>query len=619
MHHGKPLAGVVGLILWCATLAGAQTQERPNILWITCEDSSPALGCYGDSFAVTPTLDKLSAEGVRYTAAFAPIGVCAPSRSCLITGIYPPTLGSHHMRCQTILPADVRCFPAYLRDAGYFCTNNSKTDYNFAVPKDAWDQNGGKATWKNRKPGQPFMSVFNFTTTHESQIRTPDAEFAKVTQRVTSEQRHDPAKVPVPPYHPDTPEVRRDWARHYDLMTALDYQVADLLAELEKDGLANNTIVFFFSDHGTGMPRSKRWLYDSSLRVPFIVRFPEKYRSFAPAAPGSAIDRLVSFVDFGPTVLSLLGVPVAPTMQGEPFLGSQAKPPREYVYGFRDRMDERYDMVRAVRDRRYKYLRNYFPDVPYAQHLDYMEKMPTMQVWRKLAAEGKLNPAQSAFMAPNKPLEELYDTESDPHEINNLAKSLEHQATLERLRKAHNEWVVSIADLGLLPEEEMHRRSNGEPPANLAMSGRFPVETVFRAAMLVGEDSLERAQKMAASDDSAVRFWAITGWPFPVYPAMLEDFAVSMQKDYLKDPSPSVRLAAVRYLKNIGKGNLTEGTLLDGLKDSNEFVRLRAANLADEVGNQLPSLRPAMEALKKDRNQYVQRVVDHYLANSVAK
>jgi N-sulfoglucosamine sulfohydrolase len=253
------LPRVAAALLLAATPLALQASiaapaARPNILWITCEDSNPHLGSYGDTFAVTPTLDALAGEGVRYTQAFAYTGVCAPSRSCLITGVYPLRLGSHHMRSTTRLPAGLKCFPEYLRQAGYYTSNNVKQDYNFVAPKSTWDDSSNRAHWRNRAPGQPFFSVFNFTVTHQSQIFCDEDRYQANTRRLTPGQRRDPAKVPVPPIHPDTPEFRREWARHYENVTAMDYQVADLLAELEHDGLAGETIVFFFSDHGTGMP-----------------------------------------------------------------------------------------------------------------------------------------------------------------------------------------------------------------------------------------------------------------------------------------------------------------------------------------------------------------------------
>jgi len=282
-----------------AASALAPRAAKPNILWITCEDMSPDLGCYGDTYARSPSIDRLAGESVRYTHCFTHIGVCAPSRSGIITGMYPPAIGSQHMRSTTVLPSGVRCFPAYLREAGYYTTNNSKTDYNFSAPKDTWDESSGKAHYKNRPQGKPFFAVFNITVTHESQIRAGEKAYEKNTARLTADQRHDPAKATLPPYYPDTPVVRKDWARYHDNNTAMDYEVADRLKELDEAGLADDTIVFFYSDHGRGLPRGKRWLYDSSVHVPLVVRMPEKLRP-ADWKPGTTPDHAGPAVPRGP-------------------------------------------------------------------------------------------------------------------------------------------------------------------------------------------------------------------------------------------------------------------------------------------------------------------------------
>ncbi|MGL4461336.1 MAG: sulfatase family protein, partial [Planctomycetia bacterium] len=392
----RTLVGLMGAFaLTVGNLAvGAEVGRRPNILWISIEDASPNLGCYGDAQAKTPVLDALAKESVRYTHAFSVAPVCAPSRSSIITGVHPTSLGTHPMRCQGAPTADTPCFTEALRRKGYYCTNNVKTDYNFPVPPQAWDANSATAHWKNRPAGAPFFSIFNLTTTHESQIRLSDKEFAERTKELTHDERHDPADVDVPAYHPDSPVVRRDWARYYDLVTVVDKQVGRLLKELEAAGLADDTIVFFFSDHGVGLPRGKRWLYDSGTRVPLLVRTPEAFRSLAGeawAGPGTTTDRLVCLMDLGPTVQSLAGLKPSPAMDGRAFLGPKTAAPREYVFQARDRMDERYDMVRAVRDGRYRYIRNYYPSTPYAQPLAYMDEMPTTKEWRALAAAGKLS------------------------------------------------------------------------------------------------------------------------------------------------------------------------------------------------------------------------------------
>ncbi|MFN4180590.1 MAG: sulfatase, partial [Armatimonadota bacterium] len=365
MRRRKFIAGMMGSVLvrnlnWEVRTA-MQLPERPNFLWITCEDMSLTLGCFGDPYAVTPNLDKLAEEGVRFINVFTHSPVCAPSRSGVITGMYPTTIGTHNMRCQAVPPPFARCFTEYLRAAGYYCTNNAKTDYNFvhdpkistagaeAAPLTAWDESSSKAHWRNRPdPSQPFFAVFNITVTHESQLRSRDPNLLRRIAALPPEMRHDPDKAPVPPYLPDTPVVRHDIAQHYDTVTLMDMRVGEILRELEEDGLTENTIVWFWSDHGVGLPRAKRWVYDSGIHVPLIIRIPEKFRKWAypddpdRIKPGSVIDDLIAFVDFAPTMLSLAGIPIPEHMQGQVFLGPQKSPPRKFVYAARDRMDETY-------------------------------------------------------------------------------------------------------------------------------------------------------------------------------------------------------------------------------------------------------------------------------------
>lgn len=581
-------------------LLGAVSQEpaRPNILWITCEDISPDIGCYGDATAVTPNIDKLASQGVRYTRAFAPIGVCAPSRSTLILGTFACSAGTHHMRCNGPRPDYLRCFPEYLRDAGWYASNNVKTDYNFPVPKPAWDENSNKAHWRNRKPGQRFFSVFNFTSCHESQIRTGDA-----SKRSTG---RDPAKTPIPPYHPDTPEVRRDWTRYADNITFMDKEVGSVLKQLEEDGLADDTIVFYFSDHGAGMPRSKRWLYDSSLRVPMIVRFPEKWKHLAPSAPGTTSDRLVSFVDYGPTVLSLAGVKAPPHLQGTPFLGDAAGKPREYIHGFRDRMDDRYDMLRAVRDRRWKYIRNFRPDLPWAQFISYMYEMPTMKVWQRLHDEGKLDEVQDRFFR-TKPVEELYDTDADPWEIKNLAADPAQRETLERMRGELRRWCLEIRDLGFLPEAELRTRFGSTPPHAAVRKDPqgYPLERLMDAADLASRGD-PKCVELLEDADSAVRYWGAIG-------CRVLGKADERLVKALGDASPSVRIAAADALSRLGRLEDALPVLARGLKDDNEWARLHAATVLDSLGAKADPVRDAIKAAADDKNDYVRRVIQHAL------
>ncbi len=587
-----------GLALAAGASAAEAPADRPNILWLSCEDISPNLGCYGDAYARTPRLDAFAAEGVRYTNAFGITGVCAPNRSCIITGVYPSTLGSHGMRSTTRLPAHIKCFPEYLKAAGYYCTNASKTDYNFPTPKTAWDACSGKAHYRGRKPGQPFFAVFNFTVTHESQIRAPEPRYQRNTRRLTPDQRHDPAKAPVPPFHPDTPEVRKDWARYHDNITALDYWVGDHLDALEKAGLADDTIVFFWSDHGAGMPGCKKWVWESGLHVPLIVRVPRKWAKWAPGKPGTATDRLVSFVDFAPTALSLAGVPIPKHMQGVAFLGGQAGEPRQYAYAIRDRMAERYDTVRVVRDRRYQYLRNFMPHLSWSQFVSYTEQMPTMRIWRKLHEEGKLTGPPARYFQ-TKPVEELYDNETDPHQIHNLAGDPKHKAVLERMRAACYAWMQRTGDLGLLPEYEMHRRAEGRTRYDVAHDSKAnPLPRLIEAATLANAmdpANVPKLVELLGADDPAVRWWGAVGLVALGKKAAPAADALARA---LEDPAPNVRVAAADALCNLGRHEEALPVLLAGLGHASPFIRLRAINVLDRIGEHA---RPHLDAIRKAR------------------
>lgn len=605
---------VVAGLLVATSFTTVQAADRPNILWITCEDISSNIGSFGDSFAYTPNIDGLAKQSVRYMNAFAPIGVCAPARSCLITGMYPPSIGTQHMRCQGKLPPWMHGYPEYLRDAGYYCTNNSKTDYNFAARKETWDESSNKAHWRNRAEGQPFFAIFNLTSCHESQIRLPEKTYEARTKDFSDQEKHDPAKARVPAYHPDQPEVRQDWAHYADMITYMDRQAGEILKQLEDDGLAEDTIVFFYSDHGAGMPRSKRWLYDSSTRVPMMIRFPQKYQSLASGEPGSQTDRLVSFVDFGPTALSLAGVPVPEHMQGKPFLGSQAKPPREYVYGFRDRMDERYDMIRSVHGKRFNYIRNFHPELPWFHHqyIGYMYQMPTMQVWQRMADAGQLSGPTAIFMARQKPTEELYDVTADPDEVNNLAGLPEYEQVLEKMRGECRQWMLDIADLGLLPEAELRSRFEGAPYTAVRENPTlYPIERIMDAADLANArnpDTKDALLKLMKDEDAAVRYWAATGLGL-IGP--LDRVAMNALYRATSDRNPVVQVAAADALCRLDEYDRAVPVLRRAMENKNDWVRLYAINVLDRIDEFAVPATRQIEAAKKDKQGYVQRVAEH--------
>lgn len=360
---------------------GIAAADKPNILWITSEDNSPYLGCYGDETARTPNIDAFAKISSRYENCFSNAAVCAPARQTLITGIYATSLGGQHMRSDVTFPDHVKYFPSYLKNFGYFTTNNNKTDYN-GGPRDrkagltkAWDQNGNKAHWKNRPSGRPFFSVFNLGQTHESRL------FPKVWEG--RELKTDPKHVKVPKYLPDTSTIRLDIARYYDCIEEMDLAFGKLINEIKSAGLMEETIIFYFSDHGGSLPRGKSYIYDSGTRVPLIVHIPKKWKSWRPTQPSKSLDRLVSFVDFAPTVLNLAGISIPEYMQGIPFLGPSSDKERDYVFTFRGRRGERYNIMRGVRDKKYLYIRNFSPHEPLFEHNGYSFGIPGYADWAR--------------------------------------------------------------------------------------------------------------------------------------------------------------------------------------------------------------------------------------------
>ncbi len=454
----------------------SQTRDtRPNILWITTEDMSPGhLGCYGGKIARTPNIDQLAKEGVRYTRAYSTAGVCSPSRNAIISGMYPTSIGGHNMRnyqgnagaaafsqgapasYSIVPPEEMRCYPEFLRAAGYYCTNRDKQDYQLQSPVTVWDENSRTADWQGRADGQPFFSIINFMDTHESQI------FSRDNQPLTV----DPAKVALLPFYQDTPVMRKDVARHLSNIEDMDRKVGEVIQRLKDDGLYDNTIIFFYSDHGDGLPYVKREIYDRGLRVPLIIRYPHT------AGAGTVVNDLVSFVDFAPTLLSLANVEIPGYMQGQAFAGAaKTGTPRKYIYAARDRVANKVDRVRAVGDGRFKYFKNYSPELPYYQDLLYRNQMKGIAEMLRLRDEGKLSGLQMHWFRPGKPEEELFDTENDPLELKNLADDPRYAAKLNELREAHYQWIKDFGDLGAIEEKSIVQvwwNGRNEPPLTAA-------------------------------------------------------------------------------------------------------------------------------------------------------
>ena len=596
------------------SLSLLRAADHPNILWLTAEDHGPHMGCYGDTYATTPNIDALAARGMLFKHAWSCAPVCAAARTTIIAGMFAPSTGGQHMRSMVPMPAGKKMYPQFLRELGYYCTNNSKEDYNLTKPGQVWDESSRKAHWKNRKPGQPFFAIFNSTVSHESQLR-----------KRPHKQIHDPAKVRVPAYHPDTPEARQDWAQYYDTVTEADAVAGRELKELADAGLANDTIVFYYADHGSGMPRNNRWPCNSGLQVPIVVYFPPKWQHLAPKEyrPGAKSDRLISFVDLAPTLLSIAGIKPPDWMQGHAFAGKFQEAPQPFIYGFRGRMDERYDLVRSVTDGRYVYVRNYLPHLSQGQHVAYQFQTPTTQIWRKLYDEGKLNEAQSIFWKTPKAPEELYDLESDPDEVKNLARSRAHQAVLNKFRNAQKNLALKIRDLGFLPEGEIHSRSNGASPYDMARDDdKYPLHRVFEmadVASMMNKDALPKLKQAMTDSDSAVRYWATMGV------LMRGQAGVAGAKNELysalKDTSGYVRVAAAQALGEYG----TQSDLQKALPvlaaaapwgKNSVFVSMFALNAIGQLGDKAKPLRdqlktwPAQGTAPDSRyNSYVPRLL----------
>lgn len=461
------------------TYSNLKFPDRPNILWLVTEDMGPYLAAFGDSTAHTPNLDRLAAEGVVYPNLYSTSGVCAPSRAAIATGMYPSSIGANHMRTtsntevtglpayEAIPPSETRMLSELLRMNGYYCTNNNKQDYQFKAPLSAWDESNAYAHWRNRGKNQPFFSVFNFDATHESRLFEPygihkydlrhyhsgDTSIAargKVTDGEIPTHVAKDADFPIPPYLPDNEVVRHDLWKMYNNIAEMDRQLGAILKQLETDGLLESTIIFFYSDHGGPLPRQKRLINDSGLNSPMIIRFPDKQLG------GMKDDQLISFVDFVPTILSVIGRKPPQYLQGHAFMGKyQSERERKYIHAAADRFDGFTDAIRAVRDERFKYIRNYRPEQGYYLPVVYREKIPTMQELLRLRDEGKLNEYQAQWFREKKEKEELYDCLNDPHELNNLAADPANTHKIQELRNEMDRWINAIGDHPNLPEREL--------------------------------------------------------------------------------------------------------------------------------------------------------------------
>lgn len=593
--------GVMGLAAAASLLsraANAAPGERPNILWLVSEDNNPRVGAYGDRLARTPTIDALAAKGVLYRNVYSNAPVCAPSRFGILTGVYPESCApANQMRAEAKLPPGFRTYPELLRDAGYFCTNATKTDYNCNIdPRAIWDVQGPDGHWRKRPAGKPFMAVFNYETTHESQL------FKPTPGRVT------PAMVAVPPYLPDTPGIRQDFASYYNLMERMDGQLAARLAELTADGLAEDTIVFHYSDNGGVLPRSKRYCYDEGLRCELVIHVPAKWRHLMPAKPGSVIDHPVSFIDLAPTVLSIAGVAQPPQMRGSALMGRRIGSPARVVFGMRNRMDERIDFTRTVTDGRWRYIRNYMPHRPWGQHQAYEWQAIGYQDWETAWRAGTLNAVQRRFFEP-KPFEELYDLRTDPHQIASRIDDPRAARLLKAMRAALDAQMIAIHDNGFIPEG-----MPGEGYVESRNAALYPLKAVMAVAAAAARgDPAQRAMLRSHLDSpvAVLRYWAATGMLVLGPQACGEQ--TTLERLMRDDPSPYVRIVAAEAVARLGDDG-SAVRVLAALVDAAPSwqVQLHAINALGFAGKGMEGAIETIRRAARGENDYV-RTVGRYL------
>ncbi|WP_341228294.1 sulfatase [uncultured Arcticibacterium sp.] len=577
----------LGLLFSCTS-----EEERPNILWISHEDFSPAWGCYGDEQATTPNIDALAADGYLFEQAFSNAPICAPARATLISGMFATSYGTQNLRSEIPRPEGFKTLPEYFREQGYFTSNNAKTDYNFS-PEGLWDDLGNTAHWRNRAGEQPFFSVYNAMITHEGHTNRYVAEDTKSVNP-----KHKPEDMVIPPYFPDTPEFKKIMAHQYDLMTVFDQKVGEIIKELKEDGEYENTIIMVFSDHGHGLPRYKRWLYDTGLRVPFIMHVPEKFKHLVSNIEKGHNDLNVSFVDFAPTVLKLAGIDTPDIMEGDNFLGSESNQDA-YSFGYRDRADDSYDMSRSVFDGRYMYIRNYMPHLPYIINAQIYgpDKWSYKELLRARDA-GELS-AESMKMFLPKPFEELYDLEQDPQELRNVINDEALSGVAGKLKERLKKHLIETHDTGLMNEGHMMLLAKENNTSVYEMAGNtkfFDVNEALNAAENVGRVSeIEELSKLLKSKNANVRFWGLTALQNP---EIKVDEISDQLKEMLNDASEPNRYLAAEILINKTSENKEAYALLKDELIHQEYEPM-TLQLAIAIRNLDKKARPLLPTLKE--------------------
>ncbi len=576
------------LIVLIYVLTGCVNKsEQPNILWISTEDITTMLGCYGDPNAYTPNLDAFAEKSVKFTEAFATAPVCSPSRSCIITGEYATSLGTQNLRSEVTIPESVVPFPKYLREAGYYVTNNDKEDYNF-TDTTIWNESSKTAHWRNRAAGQPFFSVFNIEITHQSGIFGNDSVYhERIKDYLPKIKTVNPDSLVLPPYFPESPTILKLWARYYTNIQVMDMQFEERLNELKSDGLLDNTIVFFFADHGTGMPRAKRALYDSGLKIPLLVYIPDKYADRFHMQPGTENNRMVSFLDFAPTILKIAGVEVPDNMNGKPFISDEKVPSKDFVFGTSDRVDEAFEMARTVRTERFRYIRNFKPYTSLLQPNFYSDKSEIMKELHKFTGSPDLTAAQKTLFTENRQPEELYDVVNDPYEIHNLAGNPEYKNELLKMRKRLRTEMLESYDTGLMPEPEMMRLSENSTPYEITKNQElFPVSEILDACDLMVDPHVspdDVIQKLN-DDNGFVRYWAVVSAESS---EMYNSEILSELKERVKsDNFVTVQIEAAKTLIKAGEPEYVQ-VMIKNMENKDEAVVLFATRAFEQTWNLL--------------------------------
>ncbi|MEN8201063.1 MAG: sulfatase [Bacteroidota bacterium] len=486
-------------------------EEKPNFVWIISEDNSTHyMKLFDPNGIATPNIEKMAHEGISFTRAFSNAPVCSVARSTLESACYGPRTGAQFHRKSLLvpMPEGLEMFPSYLREAGYYTSNKQKKDYNYIEGEGVWDESSSTAHWRKRAPGQPFFHKESHPVSHESRLHF-NAELMESYQPVT-----DPHEVHLFPNHPDTELFRFTGAYYRDKILAVDTIVGEVLAQLDEDGLLESTFVFYFGDHGGVLPGSKGYAYETGLHVPLVVRIPEKFRHLADIKQGAKTDGFVSFVDFGPTLLQLAGVELPEHIDGIPFLGkgvsAEQIESQQVTYGYADRFDEKYDLVRTVRKGNLKYMRNYQPFNVDGLQNNYRYKCLAYEQWRDMYKRGELNEIQAQFFEP-RDAEALYDLNADPYETTNLAKVDEYQEELLEMRSLLGQWVRGMPDLSFYPEH-MLRREAFYNPVEFGRKHREDISELIDIAdlsLLAYKNARSGIGQSLRADDPVKLYWGL--------------------------------------------------------------------------------------------------------------